>query len=584
MSTQRVAELKEIFGDRDSLAKQIAQMWDTWNGQRKDWLEQKKELRAYVTATDTSTTSNDKNGWKNKTTLPKLCQIRDNLHANYLSGALPNDDWMKWEAYSQRDDDRVKRDAIQAYMSNKMRESGIRETLSELLYDYIDYGNAFSDVEYVRDVVYDKDSGEAITRYIGPRIVRISPEDIVFNPYARTFKDTPKIVRYMRTVADIVKQSKEQAAPEYIREAAKLCLKRKQLRGFGTEDFEKAYGLRIDKFGDLSQYFKSGIVEFLELEGDMYDEETGEVYPDHVITIMDRMHVLRREELPSWLGSTKRHVGWRRRPDNLWAMGPLDNLVGMQYRVDHLENIKADLFDLSAFPLIAVKGDVQEFVWGPGEKIYLGEDGEIDVIRIEGQALTADNQIAYLQQQMEQFAGAPQEAMGIRSPGEKTMYEVQQLMSAAGRIFQEKITTFEICIIEPSLNDALELSRRELDVADVVRVMDDDLGAVAFMSITKEDLTAKGKLRAVGARHFSSRAQTMQNLLGVANSVLWQDIRQHFSKLALAKMVEDALQINRLELVQKDAMIFEDAETQVTAANVQQEAAAMMATNPEEVP
>jgi hypothetical protein len=579
----RVAELKEIMGDRSSVAKQIAEMWDTWNTQRSGWLEQKHELRSYVTATDTTTTSNDKNGWKNKTTLPKLCQIRDNLHANYLSGLLPNDDWLQWEAYTQQDNERIKRDAIQAYMSNKMRESGVREVLSQLLYDYIDYGNAFSDVEYVRDISTNPKTGEVITRYVGPRMIRISPEDIVFNPYAYSFKDTPKIVRYMRTVADLAKQANDVGAPEHIKKAAALCLNsRKRVHGFSSDDFKKAYGLKIDKFGDLAQYFKSGFVEILELEGDLYDSESGEVYPNHVITVVDRMHVVRAEEIPSWLGSTKRHVGWRKRPDNLWAMGPLDNLVGMQYRVDHLENIKADLFDFSAFPLIAIKGDVQEFVWQPGEKVFLGEDGSVDVIRIEGAALQADNQIAYLQQQMEQFAGAPQEAMGIRSPGEKTMYEVQQLMTGAGRIFQEKITTFEICIVEPSMNDALEVARREMDTSDIIRVMDDDIGAVAFMSITKDDITARGKLRAVGARHFSAKAQTMQNLLGVVNSALWQDIKQHFSKLALAKMVEDAMQITRFGLVQKDVMLFEDAQTQMTMGDLQNQMAEDQAINPEE--
>jgi hypothetical protein len=571
------------MGERHTVVAEIAQMWDTWNNQRQPWLEQKKELRAFIVATDTTTTTNDKNGWKNKTTLPKLCQIRDNLHANYLSGALPNDDWLQWEAYSQNDDDRKKRDAIQSYMSNKMRESGVREVLSQLLYDYIDYGNAFSDVEYVKDVSVDAVTGDIITRYIGPRLVRISPEDIVFNPYAASFKDTPKIVRYMRTVGDITKQAQERNAPEYIRKAADLLQLRKRLSEFKTDDFQRAYGLKIDRFGDLSQYFTSGFVEFLELEGDLYDAKTGNVYTNHVITVMDRMHVLRAEEIPSWLGCTKRHVAWRKRPDNLWGMGPLDNLVGMQYRIDHLENVKADLFDLSAFPLIAVKGDVQEFVWQPGEKIFLGEDGEVSTLSINGHALQADSQIAYLQQQMEQFAGAPQEAMGIRSPGEKTMYEVQQLLNGSGRIFQEKITTFEVCIIEPSMNDALEIARRSMDTGDVVRVLDDDIGAVAFMSITKDDITAKGKLRAVGARHFSARAQMMQNLLGVVNSALWGDIKQHFSKLALAKLVEDSMQINRLGLVQKDVMLMEDAQTQVTMGDLQQHIAEQQAIDTEQL-
>jgi hypothetical protein len=43
-------------------------------------------------------------------------------------------------------------------------------------------------------------------------------------------------------------------------------------------------------------------------------------------------------------------------------MGPLDNLVGMQYRIDHLENLKADVFDLIAFPPLKIKGYVEDSV------------------------------------------------------------------------------------------------------------------------------------------------------------------------------------------------------------------------------
>jgi hypothetical protein len=38
---------------------------------------------------------------------------------------------------------------------------------------------------------------------------------------------------------------------------------------------------------------------------------------------------------------------------------------------------------------------------------------------------------------MEEMAGAPKEAMGFRSPGEKTKYEVQRLESAASPYLPE---------------------------------------------------------------------------------------------------------------------------------------------------
>ena len=51
-------------------------------------------MRNFLFATDTSKTSVGGLPWKNSTTLPKLTQIRDNLHANYMSAVFPNDNWL----------------------------------------------------------------------------------------------------------------------------------------------------------------------------------------------------------------------------------------------------------------------------------------------------------------------------------------------------------------------------------------------------------------------------------------------------------------------------------------------------------
>jgi 4-hydroxy-3-methylbut-2-en-1-yl diphosphate synthase IspG/GcpE len=174
---------------------------------------------------------------------------------------------------------------------------------------------------------------------------------------------------------------------------------------------------------------------------------------------------------------------------------------------------------------------------------------------------------------MEEMAGAPKQAMGIRTPGEKTAFEVQSLENAAGRIFQEKTTQFEIELLEKLLNNMLEVAKRHFNGADVVRIMDDDLGVTEFMKITKEDITAKGKLRPVGARHFAARAQLLQNLSGVANSQIWPGISKHISNKALAKLVEDSLQLQRFELFSDNAQVFEEVETQRFVQQAQEDLA-----------
>jgi len=562
-----VAEVCKLV-DKSNLADQITHMWVEENNNRRGWLDQKLELRNYLFATDTSTTSNSTLPWKNKTTIPKLCQIRDNLHANYLSALFPNDQWMKWEAYTQDAALKEKRDAIQAYMENKCRMSNLATTVSQLLYDFIDYGNCFFDTVYVNETSTNPDSGETIPGYIGPKLVRISPLDIVFDSKAASFYDSWKITRAMKTFGELAEEAEIYPEMQYNREIiAKAGLLRVNPSSYGltTEDLDKLTAYQLDGFQTFSSYLTSGYVEVLEFEGSIYDYETGKLHRNQIITVIDRCWVVRQIANPSWHGkSLKGHVGWRLRPDNAYAMGPLDNLVGMQYRIDHLENLKADAMDLAVHPPLVIAGNVEEFEYAPGAEIELQEGGTITELgkNLNG-VISAENQIAMYELKMEEMAGAPKQAMGIRTPGEKTAFEVQTLEMAASRIFQNKIQYFEINGLEVALNNMLELSRRNLDGADLIRVMDDDLGVLDFLEVTKEDITASGKLRPIGARHFAQQATLIQNVLGVVNSPLWQDpgVRVHFSGKKMAAFIEDYLGLDRFDLVMDNAQVTESYET-----------------------
>src|SRR5690606_11081713 len=240
---------------------------------------------------------------------------------------------------------------------------------------------------------------------------------------------------------------------------------------------DKAEGYIADGFGSMHEYLQSGCVEVLDFYGDIHDGE-GNLKRSQIITVIHRCWVGSSEDLPNWLGTAPiGHVGWRKRPDNLWAMGPLDNLVGMQYRIDHLENIKADAMDLAILPPLKIIGEVEEFEWHPGAEIHIDENGDVQELGKNAQwVIQSESQIQMLEQRMEMYAGAPREAMGIRTAGEKTAFEVQQLQNAAGRIFQEKVTHFEIELLEKLLNGMLECAKRNLDEQDVVSAIDDDLG------------------------------------------------------------------------------------------------------------
>jgi hypothetical protein len=554
----------------DSIAVEIADKWRLWTQQRQPKMEEWNELRNYLFATDTKTTSNNSLPWKNSTTVPKLTQIRDNLHANYMAAMFPQKRWMRWEASDKDSMSKKKREAIQFYMENKLRLSNFETTMSKLVLDFIDYGNCFATVEYERNFTFLEDTKEYVKGYVGPKLVRISPFDIVFNPTASDFASAPKIIRSIQTLGDIQRMVEDNADNEYLSAIVdKMMGNRQAVAGFSDSEIYKNDGYIADGFGSIKQYYESDFVELLTFYGDFYDKTNKKLHKNRIITVVDRSYVIRDVPNPSWLGKSPIfHVGWRERPDNLYAMGPLDNLVGMQYRIDHLENLKADVFDQIAFPILKIKGDVEDFDFQPGSRIYLGDEGDVGYLAPDATALNADMQIMNIMNAMEEMAGAPKQAMGIRTPGEKTAFEVNALQNASGRIFQNKTQYFEKVFTEPVLNAYLEAGRRNMDSVENVKAFDEDLGIDYFMEVTKEDIVANGKLVPVGARHFAERAQRLQNL-----QQLWMakandpSVATHLSGKEFARIMSEEL--SEPDLFGVNIAVMEQMETQRTVQEAQ---------------
>jgi hypothetical protein len=226
--------------------------------------------------------------------------------------------------------------------------------------------------------------------------------------------------------------------------------------------------------------------------------------------------------------------------------------------------LKADVFDLIAYPVMVIYGNtVEEFEYEPGATIFVGDEGKVDFLRPDATALQADMQIAELMGRMEELAGAPKQAMGIRTPGEKTKYEVQTLENAAGRIFQSKVSWFERNILEPLLNGMLAESIRNFEGVERIRAIDEQYNTESFVEITKADLMAEGKIYPVGARHFADQARFVQELtqtIAAVQSI--PGVAAHMSGKAIAKALEENLGWSNYKIVQDNASVFEAAETQ----------------------
>jgi hypothetical protein len=578
--TGRVLELRDVISE-DSLATRITEKWMAWDSARQlkknDW----EEIRRYVYATDTSQTSNAQLPWKNKTTIPKLCQIRDNLYSNYTATLFPKRKWLIWEANEKDSNDVAKRDSIVNYMAWAIEQPTFKHEMDKLILDYIDFGNCIPTVEWADNRVEQEDHTQV--GYVGPAVRRISPLDIVFNPTAEDFMSSPKIIRSVVNMGELKEMLEKMSNNENQQEYEELYHYLKEVR-FNARTFQGEWTQRdnlyaMDGFTSFREYLMSDMVEVLTFYGDWYDPINDLFEKNRVITVVDRHKLINNKPNPSFFGYPPIfHAPWRKKQDNLWGMGPLDNLVGMQYKIDHMENMKADMMDLSTYPVQKVKGFVEDFTWQPGEKIFVSDEGDVELLQPNIQVSQLVQDIASTMAMMEEMAGAPKEAMGFRSPGEKTKYEVQRMENAASRVFQNKINQFEEQVVEPLLNAMLELARRNLTGVNSIRVFDDEFKIATFQTLTVQDITGIGRIKPIAARHFAEQAELIQNMTSLSQSPLWSTVSSHFSGIKLAKILEDTFNLKDFEVVTPYIALAEQADAQRQVQALQEQLHAEMGT------
>ena len=475
---------------------------------------------------------------------------------------------MTWEGADEESETKNKVDAITAYMSVAIDQHQFKSEMGRAALDYIDYGNAFGMPKWLDERVAD-DKGRLQTGFVGPSMVRISPWDIVFNPIARSFNHTPKIIRSIVTLGDLKNDLFAQSHEDGELEAAKelwkyLASYRNVVAQYGGDLSGMDAVFNVEGFGSFQDYLKSDYAEVLTFYGDYYDRWNDKLYKNYIIKVVDRHKVFYQKPLPTYLGYPPIfHCPWRILQDSLWGMGPLENLLGMQYRLDHVENLKADLFDLITFPPVLIKGYVPDFKWGPLEPIVTDKDGEVNLLSPDVNALNANFEIKQLEEKMEEMAGAPKQALGIKPPGEMTKYQTQSLDNASSRIFNQKIKQYEVIFVEPMMNSMLDMSRR-LMTDTTIRVLNDEFRIASFSTLTAEDISGAGRIKPIAARHFIEKAQLVQDLSAFYQSGIGSDpdVRMHLSSVKFAKAFEDLLEVKQYRFFLPYVRITEKAEAE----------------------
>lgn len=559
----------------DLFAREIAVRYDKWKRSRRVWEATVKDVRDYVYATETTTTQNNTNTYSNKTSIPKLTEIKDNLLANLMSVLFGREDWLSWESHEDQKDLQKKITAIQSYVRTKIRQQEAVNVFYDLLVDFIVYGNCFADLQYVNESKTDPQTGEEIPGYIGPKIFRISPHDIVFNVDATDWKSTPKIIRYLKTIGELRRDVDEKPNLGYTAELLDELEKNRHLATVGgnpsgrgainSSDRDKSESYARDGFASIAEYYESDMVEILELRGDIYNVETKKLLKNHRVVILDRWRTVYSKPLDSWSNTSYLYHGtWRKRPGNLMGQGPLDNLLGMQHKLNKLENAAMDVYDHYAHPTEVIIGEA-EFTGvrgAPGARWRVPEGGNVFHLRPDLTAFTADTKRQQLMQEMEELAGSPKLALGVRSPGEKTAFEVDVLDRGQNKRFIQTGLRFENTVLVPMLNDFLEMGRRNMNASEIVLAQDKDFGFRDFISITKADITGKGKMYPKGVSHFVRDATDIQNINAMVNSAAINIIGPHIDGFALAQVMEEKTNLNKFTFVKKNIGTLQQIETQ----------------------
>jgi len=566
-------DIQSYIGDNaDPISRAISEKFQYWLNAKEGWERNYQSALQYLFATDTrDITDLQGSPYSSSTHIPKLTQVRDIITTYYLESLFSLSNYVKWQGMTLDDLSIKKTNLIEDFVKQMLDDGNFRDTVSQLVDDYFDAGNAFA------MPVWRVDKNDKGTYWEGVVAERIDPLDIVFDPVVRHFKDTPKIIRTIMSMGDL--KVLAEAGDDLMKEAfEKMRKQRENIRAIFTNGDEIINdGLAIAGFSSLSEYYRSDTVELLTFIGTLYECDTDTLHKDKKITIVDRSILLKEEDMEGICNNNYIFkAGWRDRKDCLWSMSPVENLLGMQYRIDFLENKKADVYDYVANPVVIKKGEVSgPEVLCPGAEYDCDKDSDVRYLIPDTTILSADNQVAVYENRIEMFAGAPREAAGFRTPGEKTAFEYAQLMNASSRIFNRKIQKFEHEIFEPLINACFQLYlKRKSGQTVALRTWDAKLDAPTVVTVSIDELQGQGALKAVGTTYYSDKSQIAQNLQMLGQNPLFIDeaVRANFSPTMLGRIFANVTGLDKYnDLFRKNERLYETADQQKLVANLMQQ-------------
>ena len=541
----------------------VTHLWREWDANRDPAIAKWREIEAYRYATDTNSLPNAKGAFTHSTHTPVVASTAQDLEAIILQVVMPHEDWFTFEPMDSDAARLEQRKAIVSYLKNRHALNGYADEVARLRSDFVTYGNCFSQVFHVNESKGDK------VGYVGPKVRRISPYDIVFNPTSTSFANSPKIIREIVSLGELKRRGLSGALDL---ETVDKLLKERQTSATSDSGEDKNEQYVPVGFGTYQQYIQSGFIELLWFYGDVYDTNTQNLHQSQMVVVADASEVLLQEDIKTTTGNP--HIFqsvWQELPDNLWGMGPLENIIGLNYQINHRENAKSEALDKLIYPDKVYQGDVEEmYDDDTGQVTYLApEGGNVQELAINTQFFSFDLHIDRLTNSARAAARLPGDITGFRSQGEKTLGEVTALTDGGMRGFIDKAADFERSSLEQHLKAEIELAYANFGNAFKVPNKS-EAGFIEMLNITKEDLAVNGLLIPKGAKRFARKNQLLANLTQLSATPLAQMALQHISGKAAANLMSELLEVQDTGLFEEFAQIFEQGEAQKVANQIEQ--------------
>lgn len=563
MATLALSNFGDLMKNPPALAAEVFGFWKQYNDLRQKQLQDWSDVRKYVFATDTTHTTAQTSPWRNKTTRNKLCRLYDMLITQYSRHLMPNEDFFRWYADKSAGVPDQIASAITHYMRQKVRSKFVRfkQFVAECLMDFVLNGNTAANLTYVRKFKADMVTHENKLVFQGAIPNRIMPQEIVFDPLSVSYESTSVCQRVLTNRANFVSNLINLPYYDDIPEETIASIVTTQFGNSELQEWIKQEHMSEDGVAYMNQV-AAGNIEILSFYGNIYDAGREEYWADTHIVIADRVHVLYVGPYDNQLGIKDIvFTSYRKRPDNLWGQGPLENLLGLQYRIDHLENLKADSTDMMSMPVVIIRGDgIQEdFEWIPGKQWNLPTSAEVDIEYPDPKILLMNEDIMMYERAMEEYASLPRETAGFRTAGEKTAFEVDQLLNNANQPFEEKLAAFEAEFLEPLLNLMLESNLMNATSEEFLRIFPENtLEVNAALLENIKSAVADGSIYSLGSKHYKAEQKKVQEITSMLD--IGAKVQSpHINSFAAMKAIEREIGAESEGIVDFGAAVKEQA-------------------------